>query len=204
MHIFFLSGFVKALVATRPETAVDLAKKENDKKETPMHLAAHFDRDNILKVMLQCDRSLGYIISEEDGIPLLYTAAHRGHVTFARVLLEHCPDAPYFNFRGRTCLHEAVEEGRIKFVEFILEENSKLGKLVNMLDSVDDRHGNSDSALHMAVKKCNPKMVSALLNHRGTDVTVINKDACTAIWRLNEFEYLSKTINWVSMLSTNL
>jgi len=83
--------------------------------------------------MLEFDRSLGYQIST-DGIPLLHTAAERGHVTVARALLEHCPDAPYCNNKGRTCLHIAVEEDQIKFVEFILEKNSKLGKLVNMLD----------------------------------------------------------------------
>jgi ankyrin repeat protein len=192
-----LSDFVKKLVDERPERANSLAREQDHKNETPMHLAAHYNRDEILKVMLNHDRSLGYTISEEKG-PLLYTAAHRGHVTFARALLEHCPDAPYCNNVGRTCLHEAVEKDRIKFVEFILEKNSKLGKLVNMLD------GNGDSALHMAVRKCDPKMVRALLGHPDIDVSVINNGACTAIWTLNEFKDLSKTINWVRMLSTNL
>jgi len=64
--------------------------------------------------------------------------------------------------------------------------------------------GNGDSALHLAVEKCNPKMVSALLGHPDIDISVINENACTAIWKLNEFEDLSKTINWVRMLSTNI
>ena len=148
--------------------------------------------------MLEFDRSLGYQIST-DGIPLLHTAAERGHVTVARALLEHCPDAPYCNNKGRTCLHIAVEEDQIRFVEFILEKNSKLGKLVNMLD------GNGDSALHLAVEKCNPKMVSALLDHPDIDVTAVNNTyTSTAIWKLFEFEDYAKTINWVHILSTNL
>jgi len=195
--IYLLTDFVEELVGRRSNIAKYLAIQEDKKKGSPMQLTAHFNRDEILKIMLEFDRSLGYQIST-DGIPLLHTAAERGHVTVARALLEHCPDAPYCNNKGRTCLHIAVEEDQIKFVEFILEKNSKLGKLVNMLD------GNGDSALHLAVEKCNPKMVSALLGHPDIDISVINENACTAIWKLNEFEDLSKTINWVRMLSTNI
>lgn len=198
MFIYFQISLKNLWINVPIEEAKNLAKQEDGQGDTPMHLAAHFNSDEILKVMLKCDRSLGYTISKEKGTPLLYTAAHRGHVSFARALLEHCTGAPYCNNDGRTCLHEAVEKDRIKFVEFILEKNSKLGKLVNMLD------GNGDSALHMAVRKCDPKMVRALLGHPDIDVSVINNGACTAIWTLNEFKDLSKTINWVRMLSTNL
>jgi len=195
--ICLLTDFVEKLVDKRSKIMKALAREEDHKKDTPMQLAAHFNRDKILKIMLKCDQCLGYEIST-NGIPLLFTAANRGHVSFARALLEHCPDAPCCNKKGRTCLHEAVEKDRLNFVEFILEKNSKLQKLVNMLDN----HG--DSALHLAVKKCNPKMVSVLLDHPDIDITVINKDASAAIWKLFESGNYVKTINWVSMLSTNL
>lgn len=87
--------------------------------------------------------------------------------------------------------HVFLEKGRTEFVEFIIEKNSKLRKLVNMIDNA------GDSALPLAVEKSNPGMVSALLDQPDIDITVINKDACTAIWKLYKFEDYAKTINWV-------
>ncbi|WVZ49506.1 hypothetical protein U9M48_000860, partial [Paspalum notatum var. saurae] len=100
----------------------------------------------------------------------------------------------------------------MEFVQFILEENSGLRKLVNMQLQVKAertvRDGDtvqvvpllqySDTALHLAVEKCNPDMVSALPHHPDIDITVIDKDNCAAIWRLAESESknYAKTINW--------
>jgi hypothetical protein len=47
-----------------------------------MQLAAHFGRDEILEKLLQFDQSLGY--QGREAVPLLFTAASRGHVKFAR------------------------------------------------------------------------------------------------------------------------
>ncbi|KAL5678775.1 hypothetical protein ACJX0J_014906, partial [Zea mays] len=182
--------FVEQLVDKHPEKAKVLARQADSKRDTPMHLTAHFNRDRILTLMLRCDRSLGYELHEEHSTPLLSVAADRGHVAFARALLEHCPDAPYHDEQGRTCLHEAVDKDRAEFVEFILDDNSKLRKLVNMLDSVDD------SALHLAVQKNNPRMVRALLDHPDIDITVVNQRNCTAIWNLYHDGDYVKTINW--------
>ncbi|XP_066379172.1 ankyrin repeat-containing protein NPR4-like [Miscanthus floridulus] len=182
--------FVEKLVNKHSEKAKNLARQEDRKRDCPMQLTAHFNRDKILQIMLKCDRSLGYAIST-NGNPLLFTAASRGHVAFARALLEHCPDAPYRNNKGRTCLHEAVDKDKKEFVQFILEKNSKLLKLVNMLDN------DGDSALHLAVKRSDPKMVSALLDHPDIDITAVNNTyTSTAIWKLYEFEDYAKTINW--------
>lgn len=177
-----------------PEKAKVLARQADSKRDTPMHLTAHFNRDRILTLMLRCDRSLGYELHEEHSTPLLSIAADRGHVAFARALLEHCPDAPYKNDRSRTCLHEAVEQDRTEFVRFILDDNSKLRKLVNMVDDV------GDTALHLAVQKSNPRMVRALLRHPDIDLTVINNRVNTAIWNMYNDGDEVKTINWVCVL----
>jgi ankyrin repeat protein len=60
---------------------------------TPLHLAALWNKIDVLRVLLEHDRSLGYVFSSQ-GTPLLVSAAHRGHVGVARKLLQHCPDAP--------------------------------------------------------------------------------------------------------------
>lgn len=182
--------FVEQLVDQHPEKAKELARQADTQHDTPVQLAAHFNRDTILTLMLRGDRSLGYRVHAEHSTPLLYIAANRGHVAFARALLEHCPDAPYKNDRSRTCLHEAVEQDRTEFVKFILDDNSKLRKLVNMVDDV------GDTALHLAVQKSNPRMVRALLRHPDIDLTVINNRVNTAIWNMYNDGDEVKTINW--------
>ena len=66
-----------------------LARQENERKHTPMHLAANEDKVDVLTALLEHDRSLGYLIST-DGAPLLCIAASQGHVGVARELLKHC------------------------------------------------------------------------------------------------------------------
>ncbi|KAG8089681.1 hypothetical protein GUJ93_ZPchr0011g28421 [Zizania palustris] len=179
----------KELMEMRPW----LAREENDQKNTPMRLAALWGKIDVLKVLLQHDWTLGYTVCSEDGDPLLNSAAFRGNVGVARVLLDHCPDAPYCDSSGSTCLHVAVWKGHAEFVAFILE-SPHLRKLINMRDC-DGR-----TALHHAVQKCDTKIVAALLSHRGIDVTVEDNLANSSEWELDTT--YAKTLNWneVSML----
>jgi len=132
-------------------------------------------------------------IASSDGVPLLVSAAFRGHVGVARELLKHCPDAPLAETDGWTCLHQAVWEGQMEFVDFVLGL-PQFGRLINMRD----KGGNT--ALHLAVQKCNPKMVAALLHHPDIDVTVLNNNAINAAWKLRGVTDHSKTLNWVRTL----
>ena len=192
-----ITDFAEQLVEQHPGVARDLALQADGKGDTPLHLTAHFNRVQILEVMLGFDRSLGY--TERGQVPLLFNAASRGHVEFARTLLKYCPDAPYANNMDKTCLHEAVYHNQMEFVEFVLEKNSTLRKLVNMQLKVEVRNETryAGTALHLAVEKCNPKMVSALLRHPDIDITVIDEENCAAIWKLLSSDNLAKTINWV-------
>uniref|UniRef100_I1R5L7 Uncharacterized protein n=2 Tax=Oryza glaberrima TaxID=4538 RepID=I1R5L7_ORYGL len=106
--------------------------------------------------------------------PLLVSAGIRGHIGIAQEILIHCPDAPYCTKTGWTCLHGAVPADQVEYVKFILS-TPQLRKLTGMRDS----HGKT--ALRVAVHKGNPKMVAALLSHRGTDVTMLdNHGNCNA------------------------
>ncbi|KAF8711355.1 hypothetical protein HU200_029384 [Digitaria exilis] len=134
------SGIVKRVMETRPW----LVKQENELLKTPVHQAAIEDKVDVLTVLLEHNRSLGYQIST-DGLPLLWVAAYWGHVGVARELLKHCPDAPYSTADGSTCLHIAVQRGNIEFVGFVLE-SQQLQHLVNMAND------SGDTALHLADK----------------------------------------------------
>jgi ankyrin repeat protein len=171
-----------------------LAREEDKSSNTPMHLAVRWHKIDVLSVLLEHDRSLGYQVSTL-GNPLLVSAAYRGHVGVARELLKHCPDAPCYNTRGSTCLHIAVQFQQTEFVKFVLGL-PQFQKLVNMRDE------NGDTALHVAVQKCDPKMVAALLLHRDIDITVVNNNGCPVNRTLPTDR--AKTLNWVRMFSLTL
>lgn len=68
----------KRIMETRP----GLAREEDKERNTPMHLALHWDKFEVLRVLIEHDWTLGYVISTN------------GHVGVAVGLLKYCPDAP--------------------------------------------------------------------------------------------------------------
>ncbi|KAF8711342.1 hypothetical protein HU200_029370 [Digitaria exilis] len=178
-------GIVTRIMKTRPW----LAKEEDLAQMTPVDAAAYENKIKILRLFLKHDRTLGYLIPSS-GQPLLCTAAFVGHVEVAQELLNYCADAPFRRQTdGWTCLHTAVYFGQREFVKFILGSH-KLRKLINMRDE------NGETALHLAVRKCNPKMVAALLRHPDIDITVLSKRGQTATWVLFNATDHAKTLNW--------
>ncbi|KAJ1685371.1 hypothetical protein LUZ63_016761 [Rhynchospora breviuscula] len=129
----------------------------------------------------------------EDLYPLLVSAAYRGNVIVAQEILNYCPDAPYCKPDGWTILHEAVSSLSEEFVEFILN-TPQFHKLINMRD----KYG--ETALHIAVRKCDPNIVRALLAHKAIDLTVLNNGGNTAEWPLAETTERAKTLNWNEVL----
>ena len=162
-----------------------------------MHQAVFWNKIDVLRVLLEHDRSLGYVVKSDNGTPLLNCAAYQGHVMVARELLKHCPDTPYSRRNGWTCLHQAVLSEKTEFVEFVLGL-PQLRKLVNMPNS------NGDTALHLAVERCNPTMVAALLLHQDIDVTVLNNINQAATWKLSGAYTNAKTLNWVRIFLSTL
>ena len=90
-----------------------------------------------------------------------------------------------------------VSSAKTEFVEFV-SGLPQLRKLVNMRDS------DGDTALHLAVEKCNPEMVAIILHHPDIDVTVINNKSDPATWKLNSDDINAKTINWVRIFLSTL
>lgn len=184
----WFSVVAKRILETRP----GLAREEDDHKTTPMHMAVHWDKIDVLRVLLEHDWSLGYVLDSKCR-PILASAASRGYVGAAQELLKHCPDAPYAYEDGSegTCLHQAVQGGHIELLEFFLG-SKHLRKLVNMRDVVHE------TPLHDAVRKCNPQIVGALLLP-DTDVTILNGSGNPATWVLPDDD--AKTLNWVRLFS---
>jgi len=178
------------------EKRPDLSTAENAYRNTAVEQAVFLNKIDVLKVLLEHDWSLGYSVSTS-GSPLLVSAAQRGYVGVARELLKHCPDAPYCDRNGWTCLHEAVHSGHTEFVEFVMGSQQLRNKLVNM------RSEDGKTALHYAVEKCNPRILQALLlNHTTTDFTMISsygREPSSGL--LTEKEPPNKISDWVRLLS---
>ncbi|XP_006661629.2 ankyrin repeat-containing protein At5g02620-like [Oryza brachyantha] len=179
------------IVQARPK----LARQESNGQSTAMHFGVLENKIGVLRVLLEYDFSLGYLVCT-DGVPLLSSAAFRGHVEVAREILRHCPDAPFLDQTdGTTCLHTAVQEGQTKFVDFVVQSN-ELRKIINIRDK------DGDTALHYAIRKCYPKIVAILLKHQDRDVTMLSNSGCPPIWVPDDAVDHAKTLNWneVSML----
>ncbi|KAE8771528.1 ankyrin repeat-containing protein [Hordeum vulgare] len=186
------AGLAKKIMKTRPWLA-----KEADKNGcTPLSSAVYRGLVDVARVLLEHDFSLGYEVPM-NGNPFLSYAAYEGHLDVAQELLKHCPDTPYRSTHDArwTSLHVAVYEDQVEFTEFLLR-TPQLRKLINMRDS------NGKTALHLAVEKCNPKMVVALLSHDDIDTTVLDNEGVTPAWVLAHLIDHAKTLNWneVSML----
>uniref|UniRef100_A0A8I6YFK0 Uncharacterized protein n=1 Tax=Hordeum vulgare subsp. vulgare TaxID=112509 RepID=A0A8I6YFK0_HORVV len=178
----------RKIMGKRPE----LARAADDLQgSTPATVAVLYNKTKVLRVLLEHDCSLGYVITRK-GNPLLVCAASRGHVHVAGELLRHCPDASYQRASDNyTWLHEAVRFDHAEFVEFIMRR-PQLSKLVNMRDHI------GKTALHLAVQKCNPRIVASLLSHECIDATVLDNSNTAATWKLTTFTQNAKTLNWAS------
>ncbi|WVZ69505.1 hypothetical protein U9M48_018279 [Paspalum notatum var. saurae] len=180
---------VRSIMMARPW----LAREENGDKDSPMRKAVCEGKIDIVAVLLQHDRSLGYLIASNNS-PLLNYAAAYGHVGVARELLKHCPDAPYCSKSGFSCLHAAAWNGRTEFVQFVLG-SKHLQQVINMQEK-DGR-----TALHLAAEKRNSRLISALLLHQGIDITLLNNKGKTARQVLAAATKDNADSIWVCMLS---
>ncbi|KAI5001414.1 hypothetical protein ZWY2020_026064 [Hordeum vulgare] len=188
------AGLAKKIMKTRPWLA-----KEADKNGcTPLSSAVYRGLVDVA-VLLEHDFSLGYEVPR-NGNPFLSYAAYEGHLDVAQELLKHCPDTPYRSTHDAhapyrrtsdcaTWLHSAVSNDHAEFVEFILRI-PQLSKLVNMQDS------GGKTALHYAVKNCNPRIVTSLLSHKGIDGTMLDNNAVSAGQELEDDVWKAKTLNW--------
>ncbi|KAL6658582.1 hypothetical protein ACP70R_004168 [Stipagrostis hirtigluma subsp. patula] len=190
MHAAVRSGN-RAIVKSIMETRCGLAREEDNNTSAPIKFAVFWGKTDALRVILEHDCSLGYHISSK-GLPLLELAAYRGQIDTARELLKHCPDAPYGRSDGWTCLHTAIRWDQMQFMEFVLGTHQLVRKVINVRDK------DGDTPLHIAVSRCQPNMVAALLRHQDIDVTIINNGGSSAVWKLNGINAAehAKTLNW--------
>ncbi|KAJ1685368.1 hypothetical protein LUZ63_016758 [Rhynchospora breviuscula] len=182
----------KKIVVARPF----LAREEDNEGNTPMQLAVIWNKLDVVKILLEYDRSLGYLMSSKDNFPLLISAAYRGNVEVAKEILNYCPDAPIWKPDGWTILHEAVRSHQEEFVDYILKSSRLHEAIINM------RGEDGQTALHIAVLNADPKMVRDLLAHKATNLTIANSKGNLPGDILAGNTEHAKTLNWNELLMT--
>uniref|UniRef100_A0A453GI09 PGG domain-containing protein n=1 Tax=Aegilops tauschii subsp. strangulata TaxID=200361 RepID=A0A453GI09_AEGTS len=175
-----------------------LAREADSDGITPIRMAITYDKSDVLCILLEYDYSLAYE-TDRNGYPLLCSAATRGQVNVAQVLLLYCQDAFYCQVlrdgtaieKSLTCLHIAVQNGHLEFVEFILKR-PQLRKLINMQDM------DGKTALHYAIQQCDPKLVAALLAYDDIiDTTILDNHGNSAASQLSSITDDDKPLDWV-------
>ncbi|KAI7981313.1 Ankyrin repeat-containing protein [Camellia lanceoleosa] len=89
----------------------DLAKEPDVHGWTPLHYAARFGHVQRAKQLLDSDKSIAYLIADQDdNKAALHVAASQGHVSVIQELISQCPDCwEMVNHKGQNILHVAVE-----------------------------------------------------------------------------------------------
>ncbi|XP_028116834.1 protein ACCELERATED CELL DEATH 6-like [Camellia sinensis] len=113
----------------------DLAKEPDVHGWTPLHYAARFGQVQRAKQLLDSDKSIAYLIADQDdNKTALHVAASQGHVSVIQELISQCPDCwEMVNHKGQNIFHVAVENEKKMVIKFILK-NYSLSGLIHQKD----------------------------------------------------------------------
>ncbi|XP_076315881.1 transient receptor potential cation channel subfamily A member 1-like [Tachypleus tridentatus] len=155
----------------------------NNKLQSPLHLAAMFGQYHIICYMLQTTK--GYIVindSDSKGMTPLHIASQHGHTHVVKLLLSQGALINY-DYKGRTAFHYAAQNGFTNTMDKIFCVHS------HVLNQTD-REGNT--ALHLATMYNKANAVKLLLslnckispnahNMTAIDIMLFYKHSATAV-----------------------
>ncbi|OMO92094.1 hypothetical protein COLO4_17870 [Corchorus olitorius] len=95
---------VKILVEKRKK----LTKVGDENGQIPLHYAAHFGSDRIVRFLLGCDRATAYMV-DKDGMTALLMAARQGYRKIMAEIIDYSPDCcEITDKRGWSFVHFAM------------------------------------------------------------------------------------------------
>lgn len=160
----------KVLLSCDKEERVKQFTKENMTSRQPLDFACAFLEKDIVEDM--CYAGAPVNSRSRFGILPLHSAALKGDVGVAKVLLDFDADLDGVDEHESTALHFACGiEGNEQIIEFLLKMGS----------SVDLQNDDGETALHYACSiSNNEKVIRMLLEHQAS-VNLTNEDGCTAL-----------------------
>lgn len=152
-------------------------REENNIGQTPLHAALEVNdipRPALLEIVrLLLEKGADVNAQNGDTYPPLYLTIFPGHDDIANLLLEHGADPVAYNIRYGTLLHEAAARGRIEIMELLITHGAKI-------DADKGRHGDTETPLHIAVRREQPEAVRYLLA-KGASTEILNSDQKTPL-----------------------
>lgn len=162
---------------------------------TPLNWAISSDNTELVKLLLDHGATI--------GATFLSTAADRGDVNIAEILIAHGADVNAKDSGGNTALHAAAWAGRDEVIKLLLSKGAEVDPkrhdgLTPLISAADREHNstveillakgantnaavdNGNTALHSAVARGNKEVVESLLAH-GADMNLKNKDGETPL-----------------------
>ncbi|XP_018727716.2 ankyrin repeat-containing protein At5g02620 isoform X2 [Eucalyptus grandis] len=166
---FELPGW-REILDKRPE----MIREQDDIGWTPLHFVACFGKGETIRLLLQYDNSVAYVVDKE-GQSALHIAAFRGHVNVIDELLRSCPDpCDILNTKWQTALHAAVIGGQANVVKYILN-------MPILEDLINEQDIDGNTALHLATLHKQYNIIYLLARDKRVDHLATNKAHLTAI-----------------------
>ncbi|KAI8002396.1 Protein ACCELERATED CELL DEATH 6 [Camellia lanceoleosa] len=113
-----------------------LIKETDEYGWIPLHYAARYGNEDGVKRILEKDKSMAYITTDQEGdeMTALHIAAAHGNVDVMEELLLCCPDCwEMVNGKGQNVVHIALEMGQKNVTKYILKK-SWIIYLINQKD----------------------------------------------------------------------
>ena len=121
-------------------------------QETPLYEAAYSRSFESAKILIEAGANVDH--KNKDGVTPIYSAASRGGCHVALALMDAGADIHAVGGKGRTLLHEAAH-----YAKNLNLVNTLISKGLN----IEAKDGSNWTALHYAVLRGGPEIVSALL-----------------------------------------
>ena len=126
----------KILERIAPQERSAFVKQADKQRSTPLHCAAYFNCFSKTKMLLEVDRSRTYM-KDAKGMTALHIAAHQGHDTVMKYILNYCPDCcELVDKRGWNALPFVVNSSAT-WAEDAVKLILKISSLSNLLNEKD-------------------------------------------------------------------
>ncbi|CAK7349830.1 unnamed protein product [Dovyalis caffra] len=140
----------------------------------PLHFASSLGYLEEVRFLL---KELSAVESNQEGDLPIHVACKSGHVEVVEELLKQWRDPMEFlNQKRQNILHVAVENGKRKLVQYILQ-NPRLDICQKRLLNGMDEEGNTP--LHLAAKHGQPWIVFVLVRNKLLDKNIVNNENFT-------------------------
>lgn len=168
LHMAIEMGHLKLVEQLLPRSRINERILTTQDDWTPLHLAAHHGKPNIVQWLLQMQCNSNVLQKSQTA---LHWAAFGGHYRVASLLVEHSAKLDLrTEDTGTSPLHLAASEGNLDIVDLLLSARA----------DVDVRQTTSETALQLSIFQGHCNVAKLLISH-GANLNLSTKQGLTAL-----------------------